>query len=358
MALTAFGTNDPQTVKRWSTKSFRETLKSTFIFKFLGNSKRSILRLEEDLLSTAGDTVKYDLLMQASGAGVAGDNEMRHNEEPLVYYQDSVVVDQLRNGHSFRRMAQQRTVHDLREDGSASLSDWMTGKLDEYMFRYLCGDTTIDHGQTGVAPDSDHYIVTGDVTKTGTIATDEGNLGSNDQIDLMDLDYAKELALTLSPEIQPVKIDGGEYYVFCAHPYAMTDIRTAANSSATIRWDEIQQYANVRGLQNPIFSGSDGVYNNIILYQSTRIHSPVANVRRNLFLGSEAGVLAIANPYDKIDQRKFGKNLYMSWYEGTDDGGNEKYIIVGMVFGIKACVFNSKYRGHVVVSSYAASHAG
>ena len=358
MALTAFGTNDAQTVKRWSTMAFREAMKSTFIFKFLGDNKRSVLRLVEDLIKNAGDTVKYDLLMQATGDGVTGDNEIRHNEEEMIYYQDSVVVDQLRNGHAFRRMTQQRTVHDLRKDAQSNLSDWMATKLDEYMFRYLCGDTTINHGQSGVAPDSDHYIVSGDVSKSGTIATDEASLSNNDQIDLMDLDYAKEQAMTISPMIEPARVDGNDYYIAVLHPYSMTDIRTSANTSATIKWSDIQQYANVRGLKNPIFSGADGVYNGIILYQSSRIYSPVTNVRRNLLLGAEAGVLAIANPYDKVDQKKFGKKLYMSWYEGTDDAGNEKYVVVGMVLGVKACVFNSKFRGHIVITSWSASHAG
>ena len=119
-----------------------------------------------------------------TGAGVTGDNRMRDNEEALVYYQDTVNIDQLRNAHAFRRMSQQRTLHDMRMDAKANLADWFSGKIDDYMFRCLCGDTTLTHGQTATAPTSNHIIYSGDATSQATI-------GNNDQFSLADIDYAK-----------------------------------------------------------------------------------------------------------------------------------------------------------------------
>jgi len=356
MAVTEFGTNDAQSVSIWSKMTMREALKATKFRKYMGTSKKAIIQRLTELEKNAGDTIKYDLLMQMTSAGVSGDERLKGNEEALVYEQDAVVINQLRNAHAFRQMTQQRTVHNLRIDAKENLADWFAGKLDSYMFRYLCGDTSINHGQAGVAPDSDHYVVTGDVSHTGTIATDEASLGSNDQVDLMDIDYAKEKAGTISPMIRPCLIDGDEFYVACFHDYALTDIKISANTNATIKWAEIQQYANVRGLQNPIFKGTNGVYNNVIIDNSTRIYSPTSNVRRNLFLGAQAGVFAIGNAYKPIVQKRVGKDNLMSWYEEVDDYGNETGVAVGMVFGIKACRFNSKNHGCMVITSYAASH--
>jgi len=64
MALTEFGTNDAQTVKIWSTLTMREALKNVLFKKFLGTSKRSIIQRLTELEKSAGDNVKYDLLMQ------------------------------------------------------------------------------------------------------------------------------------------------------------------------------------------------------------------------------------------------------------------------------------------------------
>jgi len=356
MAITAFGTNDAQTVKIWSALTFREALKQTLFYKFLGTGKKSIIQRLTDLESSAGDQIKYDLLMQMGNDGVTGDNRMRGNEEALTYYQDTVNIDQLRNAHAFRRMSQQRTIHDLRMDAKANLSDWFADKMDTYMFNNLCGNTNHNFGQAATAPDADHYVVSGDVSNTGVIATDEGNLSANDQIQLADLDFAKEKAKTLSPLIRPVMIDGAEYYVIVLHPYSVTDLRLDVANSAYTSWPDIQMYANKRGLKNPIFDGSLGVYNGMIMYESTRLYEPTSNVRRNLFLGAQSGVFAVGNAYSKLQQNRSGKENLMSWYEDSDDYGNENGIAVGCIFGMNKATFNSKDYGVIAISSYAAAH--
>lgn len=350
MATTAFGTNSAQAVKIWSQLTLREALKATLFQTFMGPSKTSIIQRLVELEKSAGDQIKYDLLMQMGNDGVTGDNRMKGNEEALVYYQDTVDIDQLRNAHSFRRMSQQRTLHDMRVDAKANLADWFADKLDSYMFRALCGDTTLTHGQTATAPSTNRIIYSGD-------ATSEATIGNNDQITLADLDYAKELAKTTSPFIRPTMVDGKEYYVAVLHPYSITDLRLDIANSAYIDWPTIQMYAQKRGDKNPIFTGAMGVYNGVIIYESTRIFTPLTSVRRNLFLGAQAGTFAMGNAYDHIEQSRVGKDNLMSWYEEIDDFGNEKGISCGCIFGINKSVFNSEDYSTIVLSSYSVAHS-
>uniref|UniRef100_A0A6H1ZSV1 Putative major capsid protein n=1 Tax=viral metagenome TaxID=1070528 RepID=A0A6H1ZSV1_9ZZZZ len=359
MALTEFGTNSSQTVKIWSSRLLREALKSTLFSKFLGKAgeKKAILMRLVDLEKGAGDQIKFDLLMQATGGGVTGDNVLKDNEEALVYYQDTITIDQLRHGHSFRRMSQQRTLHDLRSDARENLSDWWAGKFDSYMFDFLCGNTSRTHGETALAPDSDHYILSGDVTNSGTIATDEASLGDNDQIQLADLDYCKEKAKTLTPPVRPVIVDGKEVYVVVLHSYSITDLRLDVAGSTYTSWPEIQLNAAQIGKDNPLMTGAMGMYNGMVLYESSRVYNPTGSVRRNLFLGAQAGAFALGNAYDRLDQRKYGKENLMSWFERIDDYGNEKGVAAGAIFGMVGTRFNSKDYGKIVISSYAAAHA-
>lgn len=349
MAYTSFGTNDAQTVKIWSQLTFREMLKATLFNKFLGTDKTAILQKLTELEKSAGDQIKYDLLMQMGNPGVVGDNRMKGNEEALVYHQDTVDIDQLRNAHSFRRMSQQRTLHDMRMDAKSNLADWFAGTIDSYMFRCLCGDTTLTHGQAATAPSTNRVIYSGD-------ATSEATLGSNDQFTLADIDYARELAKTATPLLRPTMIDGKEYFVMVLHPYSVTDLRLDVANSAYTSWPDIQMWANKRGETNPIFTGALGVYNGVIMFESTRLYSPLSNVRRHLFLGAQAGVFALGNAYDSIERSRVGKDNMMSWYEEIDDYGNEKGISVGCIFGMNKSVFNSEDFGTITVSSYAASH--
>ena len=357
MAITAFASGGDQAVNIWGKLTLKEALKLTLFKKFLGKDKRSIIQQLVDLETNRGDTIKFDLLMQMVGDGITGDNKLKDNEEPLVYYQDSVVVDQLRNAHSFRNMSQQRTVHELREDASANLADWFAGKFDSYMFRNLCGDTSMTFGQTASAPDTAHYMLSGDVAKTGTIATDESSLGSNDQFALTDIDYAKELAEMGTPPVRPAVIDGEEYFVVVLHPYSVVDLRLNVSGSTYTTWADIQMYANNRGLKNPIFTGALGVYNKCIIFESSRIFSPVTSVRRNLLLGSQAGVFALGNAYKPLMQKKMGSDNLISWYEQVDDYGNEQGVAAGCVFGMSATRHNSKDYGKIVMSSYAVAHS-
>ena len=73
MAVTAFGTNDAQAIKLWSTVTMREALKATLMNRLMGSGKRAIVQRLTELEKGAGDTIKYDLLMQMTGAGVEGE---------------------------------------------------------------------------------------------------------------------------------------------------------------------------------------------------------------------------------------------------------------------------------------------
>ena len=352
MAETEFGTSSDHTVKIWSKKTWYEAQKGTLYFKkFLGSNEDSILYMAKDLEKTAGDNIVYDLMVEMTGEGVSGDNTLEGNEEALTFYQESLKIDQLRHAHIFGKMSQQRTIHNLRKDGQWALSRWWANKFEELLFRYLCGDTTVAHAANSpTEADSNHQIYSGN-------AATEATLDTNDRFLLEDIDYAKEKATTADIPMRPVRIEGEDYFVVVLHPYSVTDLKLSLGTGASsIKWHEIQQYANIRGLKNPIFSGSLGVYNKCILFESHRIYTPTTNVRRNLFLGAQAATFALGNAYDKMEQKKVGKDNYISWVEQEQDYKNKKGLAAGAVFGMQKNVFNSEDFGVATISSYAASH--
>ena len=99
-------------------------------------------------------------------------------------------------------------------------------------------------------------------------------------------------------------------------------------------WIEAQQYANVRGSDNPIFSGALGVYDGVVLHQCNRIQrtetgSGGTKVGHALFLGRQAAVFAVGTQ--------------PTWNEQTFDYGNKIGFEFGRIFGIKKTQF--KYDG-------------
>lgn len=354
MAVTSFGVNHPLAVKVWSKRLNREVLKATWLYRFMGPSKDNVIQEKDELQKSAGDKVTFGLRMQLDGDGIIGDQILESNEEPLTIYNDAVYIDQLRHAvNAGGKMSQQRVPFSVREEAMDALRDWWSARIDESGFNQLCGYTPqTDIRRTGlqavIAPDSNHIIrpVSGESADQSISTTSVFNLTM--------LDRAVERSGTMSPALRPVKVGGKEMYVAFLHNYQVTDLRT---TTSTGQWLDIQKAAMSGGEidDNPIFDGSLGVYNGVIMHRDTRVTNgvdgssgaAVANVRRAVFLGAQAGVVAYG--------RDNGPERY-TWVEKLFDYDNILGVSAGLIWGLKKTVFNGQDFGTIVMSSYAAQH--
>lgn len=349
MAATEFASGGSFAVQRWAKQLAREALDASDFKKFAGKGPNSPIQILMDLENQPGELIRYDVLYQNRGDGVQGDTTLEGYEEALEFYQDSLYIDQLRHAHNFRKMSQQRSVHDLRKLGRESLATWYGWKLSTMMYAYLAGvagdDTESASGTIGSSgfagnalqvPDANHHL-----NKTGSTMS------------LAFIDTLVAWAKTTNPRIRPIMIDGGRYYVLVLHPYSVYELRTETGAAG---WTQIQQNANQRGNSNPIFSGALGMYNGVVIHESEYIphavnagawSGAVANDTANLFLGAQAGVFAMGNAYDKVDQSSNGGGGYFKWVEQVNDYGNNKGVGVAGCFGIKPSVFNSARFGMI-----------
>lgn len=342
MAVTEFGTGDPQAVKRWSDSLYRESIGKTYCKRFMGKGADAILRILTDLESSAGDNIKFDLRKQDRSNGVQGDTRLKGFESALTFYQDQVNIDQLRNAHAFRGMTAQRTVHDLRAEGRASLSTWFAWVYDVMFFTYMAGVSGDSNenisgilGGSGfadnalAAPDADHLI-----DQTGT------------PFALTDLDAAIAKAKVSNPRVRPTMVNGQPKYVACLHPYSIRSLKTGSTATA---WNQIHQNASQRGSSNPIYTGALGEYNGVVLHESEFIQR-VGNVTHNVFLGAGAGTIAFGNAWKK-SKRGAGGGSHFSYKEEDDDFGNEEAIAAASIFGMTKNTFDSADFGVVRITN-------
>lgn len=349
MATTDYPVNHPLAVKLWSRKLFREALKQTFMKKFMGEGSDSMIQVLNDTKKGAGDRITVGLRMQLSGAGIEGDSTLEGNEEALTTYSDNLLINQLR--HSVRtagRMSEQRVNFSVREEARMGLVDWWADRIDTALLNQLAGNTgQADTKYTGhnatVAPSSDNIYYANGVANESQVAS----ATTSNTMKLKFIDYAIEKAKTSTTPIRPVKIDGKEYYVLFLHPYQIVDLRTDAATSGG--WFDIQKAAMQGGdiSNNPIFTGAMGVYNGVIIHESTRVPAVTANVYRGVLCGAQAATLAFGQGY--------GENQ-MEWFEELFDYGNQFGVSAGLIWGAKKTVFNSKDFGTVVISTYGAAH--
>lgn len=356
MATTEYGVNHPLAVKKWARSLMKEALKRTQALKFMGKDKNSVIYIKDELKSE-GDKVTYGLRVQMQGKGRRGDSTLEGHEEAIVTYNDSLFIDQLRHAtRSKGKMSEQRVPFSVRAEGRDGLADWWADRFDTAFFNQLCGNASeTDVEYTGMnsaieptsaaSADSNRLLILND---TYSREDSEASLGASDTFTLTHIDYAVEVAKVSTPLIRPIKSNQGlSNYVMFLHPFQVTSLRTNTDNG---QWLDIQKSAMQGGkvAQNPIFTGALGVYNGVILHESTRIPTGLSasNVRRAVLCGAQAGCIAWGKGY--------GKNR-MSWKEEMFDYGNQLGIAAGSIWGMKKSQFNSIDYGTIVVPSWAAA---
>lgn len=351
MATTTYGVNSAEAVKHWSKKLAHEALKATYIGKFIGESDKSLIQEKTELKKDAGDNVRITLRMQLNGDGVQGDAPLEGNEEALTTYTDNVLIDQLRHAvRSSGKMSEQRVPWKHRVEAKDGLVDWWANRMDTAFFNQICGNTAVTDtrftgNQATLAPDSAH------IYRPNSRTTDQ-SLTTGDEMTLGIIDNVVELAKLATPVLRPVKVGGKDMYVMFLHTKQVTQLRT---NTGTGQWLDIQKAAMSGGDidSNPIFSGALGVYNGVILHESTRVtngvHSTagtaVTTAYRAALCGSQSAAIA------------FGQGMgfeQWDWNEELFDYGNQLGVEAGCIFGLKKLRFNSADFGTIVASTYKA----
>lgn len=290
-----------------------------------------ILR-RDDLTKEAGDTIKFDIVLALTGAGQTGDTALLEgNEEALKFRQSSVVVDSLQHAVRWSKLAQVLITHDMRTTALNQLSKWLAGKLDDRIFSELTGAA----GFT-VVPTKNKWAA-GTATSRATVA--DTNAGG--RLTLATLTELKAYAQT-EIKIEPIRVeDGNEYFGIVVHPYTAMSLKRDDTN-----WAQAQREAQIRGAENPLFTGSVGMWDGVIIYVSNRVprslngNVPDIQVSDNVFFGAQA----ISRGYA----------YYPDWTEELFSYGQEAGIATWTVFGQKLNVFDLTSAGGAAAIDFTA----
>lgn len=314
----------------------------------MGKDDRSAIQIKDDTQKGAGDRITIGLRMQLTGNGVLGDGSLEGNEEALTTFSDNVVINQLRHAvRSDGKMSEQRVPFSVREEARMGLQDWWAARIDQALFNQVCGntaqtDTRFTGGNATTAPSSNNiYYANGQGSEASVASASASNI-----FKLSFIDVAKERAVTNTPMMRPIKVNGEDKYIIFLHPYQVTDLR---QNTSTGQWLDIEKaaMAGMNSSKSPIYTGALGEYNGVIIHASTRVATVTAGVYRAVMLGAQSAAIA------------FGQNSApnkMTWVEELFDYGNQLGVSAGMIFGAKKMVFNSQDFSTFVIATYAAAH--
>ena len=252
----------------YAKKLMQEVESELFFSKFIGApGTRSLIVRYDDLSKSAGDTIKIPIVKKLSGAGVTGTNTLLGNEEDITTSTFLLPIDFIRHAVVVNKKELQSTPYDMLNTAKNLLKSWGVRKIESMMF-------------TNASTGNDIVLYGGDATTV-------------DEIDAADtlttaLISKAKAKIKASRECAPVRIDGKDYYVMFIDPFQAYALKLDN------AWQQAQREANVRGLENPIFSGALGIWDGVIIYESEYVQSGTnANVTptryaKALLMGAEA----------------------------------------------------------------------
>lgn len=356
MAVTAVGTNHALAVKLYAKRLDREALAETFAGRFMGTTKDSLIYVRDDMQKSAGDQVTYGLRMQLSGNGVQGDSTLEGNEEGLTLYNDALVINQLRHAvRSGGRMTDQRIPWSVRDEALDGLRDWWADRIDTAFANHMAGNTgqadTRFTGNNATTAPTTNSIIYGplDATTENSLSASE-SASADFQLTMIDKAVTRAKTMnqqsTTQPLIRPIRTGSGPKFVAFLHPYQVYNLKTDA-TAARVTWYDAQKQRVAGGeMNNGIFNGMLGEYNQTIIHEWTRV--PLATgtttVRRAVFAGAQAIGLAFGR---ENSAERF------TWVEELFDFQNQLGVAAGTIFGMKKTVYNSLDFGTIVLASHA-----
>ncbi len=337
MGVTYKGDVDAQIPDLWSKRLYSQAERQTFWHRFEGPEGGSmpVIR-KDDLTQEAGDTIKTDIVLSLTGAGLKGSTEtgglLEGNEEKMKFRQNSFTVDAYRHGVRWEKLGKILITHDMRGSALGQLRKWLASKLDDQVFAEFTGETI-----SGYVPQST-------VPTTAKVFTEPGTTtpGGIDSTDALTLDMISELKVIakVNNQIEPIAMkDGEEVYGLVLHDYAGLEIKKSTD------WKQAQREARERGATNPLFTGALGIWDNVIIYQSERIPrlldgAASVGVARNIFFGAQALMRGYA--------------YYPDWTEQYFSYGEEQGIGTFTVLGQKLVTFDLTVAGGAAAADFTA----
>lgn len=274
-------------VQQWDDDFFTEYVRESRFRPYMGTDENSIIHVKEDLMKKRGDRITYNLVNRLTNAGVTGTNTLEGNEESLSQRAHLLTVDKIRNAVRVAEMEEQKNAINLRDAARAQLKVWIAEKTRDKIVDSLGAIQTAYGTQKKYADASetekDAWLVDNSDRVLFGAAVVNGVSGDHSTalatIDLTDdlfspanISLMKRLAQAASPKIRPVMTKGEEeWYTLFTGPLNIKSLQ------ANTVWTQANREARERGKDNPIFRGSDFVWDGVIVRQIPEI-AYLANV--------------------------------------------------------------------------------
>lgn len=348
MAETAVPTN--LTVQQWDSRYFSEYLNKNWFKQFMGTGSSKMIQVNEDLSSKPGNKVWFTLVNKLTGAAKDSMDTLEGAEEDIKIRSFGIEIREYSHAVRYAKFEAQKTAIDLRNAHKDVLMDWNMELDRDNVIAALGSINGVAHASASEAQKDAWLVDNADRVLFG--AAKSNNSGNDHSASLANVDTTndkmtpdaislmKRMAKTATPKIRPIRAKSGiaksDSYVLFAPSQMVRDL--AANST----FAQANRDARDRGMDNPLFTGADYVWENVAIYEIEDIPSlgAVGNssaiVRPCYFCGAQAlGMAWAMRPQTVDDEFDYGRKIGLAikqWYKvekmrfgsGTDDTDDYK----------------------------------
>ncbi len=359
MANTVFvrgGAHSASVEEIWGEKTWRQAEKDSYFAdgKFVGTSSNSLIQVNIDLTKNKGDRINTPLRARLISDGKVDDEAMEGYEQSLTFYNCPTVIRKRKESVRLDgEMTEQRTKIKLRGEARDALGLWKAEIKDTDILLGLSGLANSVGTIAASAPTANRKFYGGQkldgTVGVATVATDALiiSTGGVHLFGTQVLSHLKRMSQkdggAAYSKMRPIVIKGKKWFVYFASPWQIKSLK------ADPAWISAQRDANVRGHDNPIFSGACGIWDGIIVHEYDKIQlrtgdgtgtdpatyfesgDPAGNgitVARGLFCGAQAGIVA------------YGRKI--RWVEKVFEYDSQFGVEVSSIYGVTKSKFNSE----------------
>lgn len=217
-------------------KSFWGTMKG-------GEGSEKPIIEKDDFVNQAGDVIHIQVMSELYGPGVTGENTARGNEDKLSTGQFNVTVDWLRKVVAVTKKVKKEVNFEIMQEARIRIANWLARELDRQVFLDLTTDTT-------------HTLYAGNATSEATLGDDD--TFTTNELDRIKLALDRKGAIPLSVESK-----GGQetYHYGCV----ISEV-DEFNLRGDDRWLDAVKLSQLRGDNNPIFTGRPVEWNGLLVW--------------------------------------------------------------------------------------------
>lgn len=262
------------TVQQWDEKYFTEYLSKNWFKQFMGTGSSKMIQVKEDLTKKPGDAVTFTLVNRLTGTAKGASEALEGAEEDAVLRSFLIRVREYAHAVRFKKFEAQKTAIDLRQAHKDVLMDWNM-ELDRNLIiealmsingtAFASADATarnawlVDNADRALFGKLKSNAVSG-IHATALATIDN----TDDKLTPAAISLMKRMALTANPRIRPFKarssIGETDAYTLFVHPLHTRDLSLDPTFVAANR------EARNRGVDNPLFSGADYIWDNVAIY--------------------------------------------------------------------------------------------